>query len=119
VTARVLVLGLVVAIVGCSTAVPIQSVAELAGEWKGRASGPAGHAPVAMVITPDGAFTGTMFLIGADRTFGGALVVVRPGEVRYQGTDGNGAVRVVEEEGRRVLKFLRDGGGGAAVFRQF
>jgi hypothetical protein len=39
--------------------------------------------------------------------------------VRYQGTDGNGTVRISEENGRRVLKFLRDDGGVDAVFQQF
>jgi hypothetical protein len=43
-------------------------------------------------------------------------VVVRPGQVRYQGTDGDGTVRVVEERGHRMLKFLRDDGGVDAVF---
>lgn len=118
-TVRAVVLGLIVAVTGCVTATPIQSTAELAGEWKGRVSNPAGHAAAAMTIAPDGTFRGTMFLVGLDRSFQGALVVVRPGQVRYQGTDGNGTVRVVDEDGRRVLKFLRDGGGVDAIFRQF
>ena len=58
-------------------------------------------------------------LDGGDRNFHGALIVVRPGQVRYQGTDGNGTVRIAEENGRRVLRFLRDGGGVDAIFRQF
>jgi hypothetical protein len=119
VTARCLALGLALAALGCATAAPIQAVVELAGEWKGRVSNPAGHAPAAMTIAADGGFKGTMFLDGGDRSFHGALVVVRPGSVRYQGTDGNGTVRVSEENGRRVLKFLRDHGGVDAVFRQF
>jgi hypothetical protein len=45
-------------------------------------------------------------------------VVVRPGQIRYQGTDGDGTLRVIEEEGQRVLKFLRDDGGVDAVFRR-
>jgi hypothetical protein len=119
VIARLLALGLALLALGCATAAPIQNVADLQGEWKGRISGPMGHAPAAMAIAADGAFKGTMFLDGGDRTFRGSLVVVRPGRVRYQGTDGNGAVRVLQEDGRRVLKFLRDDGGVDAVFRQF
>jgi hypothetical protein len=119
VSARTAVLSLIVAAVGCSSTAPIQSVSELAGEWKGRVASPAGNAPAALAIAADGVFRGTMFLDGGDRSFHGGLVIVRPGEVRYQGTDGNGTVRVIEEDGRRVLKFLRDGGGGEAVFRQF
>jgi hypothetical protein len=119
VTSRLLVLGVALTVLGCATSALIQGVTELAGEWKGRISSPSGHAPAAMAIAADGAFKGTMFLDGGDRSFGGVLVVVRPGQVRYQGTDGNGTVRVSEEGGRRVLKFLRDGGGVDAVFRQF
>lgn len=116
-TRRVLVLsGLMV--VGCATTVPVQSVSELAGEWQGRVSSPAGHAVAALTVGADGAFKGTMFLLGGDRSFRGAIVVVRPGQVRYQGTDGDGTVRVIEEEGHRVLKFLRDDGGVDAVFRR-
>jgi hypothetical protein len=119
VIARLVVLGLALLALGCATSAPVQNVADLQGEWKGRISSPMGHAPAAMAIAADGAFAGTMFLDGGDRTFRGSLVVVRPGRVRYQGTDGNGAVRVLQEDGRRVLKFLRDGGGVDAVFRQF
>jgi hypothetical protein len=119
VTPRLLVLGLALLALGCATAAPIQNVADLQGEWKGRISSPTGHAPAAMAIAVDGAFKRSMFLDGGDRTFRGGLVVVRPGQVRYHGTDGNGAVRVLQEDGRRVLKFLRDGRGVDAVFRQF
>jgi len=119
VTARFLALGLALAALGCATAAPIQAVGELAGEWKGRVSSPAGHALAAMAIAADGGFKGTMFLDSGDRSFHGALVVVRPGHVRYQSTDGNGTVRISEENARRVLKFLRDGGGVDAIFRQF
>ena len=47
------------------------------------------------------------------------LLVVRPGQVRYQGTDGNGIVRVSDDHGRTVLRFLRDDGGVDATFRRF
>jgi hypothetical protein len=117
VIARVLVLSTLV-VVGCATTVPVQSVAELAGEWHGRVSNPAGNAAAALTVAADGAFKGTMFLIGGDRPFQGALVVVRPGQIRYQGTDGNGTVRVLEEGEHRTLKFFRDDGGIDAVFRR-
>jgi hypothetical protein len=119
VTAPIVVLSFVVAVLGCSTTAPIQSVSELAGDWQGRVANPTGHARAAIAIAADGIFKGTMFLDGGDRSFYGALIIVRPGQVRYQGTDGNGTVRVFEEHGQRVLKFQRDGGGVDAVFRQF
>jgi hypothetical protein len=109
---------LAAAIVGCAGGIPVQRAAELTGEWKGRFSGPMGNAPAAMTVAETGAYTGTMYLDAGDRSFHGSLVVVRPGEIRYQGSDGTGAVRVSEERGRRVLKFLRDGGGVDAVFRR-
>ena len=118
-TSRALVLGAVLFTLGCASAAPVASVADLTGEWKGRISSPRGQAPAAMAIAADGEFKGTMFIEGGDQSFHGALVVVRPGHVRYQGTDGNGTVRISEENGRRVLKFLRDGGGVDAVFQQF
>ena len=118
-TSRGLILGTVLFALGCASAAPISSVADLTGEWRGRISSPKGHAPAAMAIAADGGFKGTMFLGDGDRSFHGALVVVRPGHVRYQGTDGNGTVRISEENARRVLKFLRDAGGVDAVFRQF
>ena len=110
-TSRGLVLGAALFALGGASAAPISSVADLTGEWKGRISSPRGHAPAAMTIAAD----------GGDRTFRGALVVVRPGHVRYQGTDGNGTVRISKEKenARRVLKFLRDDGGVDAVFRPF
>ena len=87
-TSRGLILGTVLFALGCASAAPISSVADLTGEWRGRISSPKGHAPAAMATAADGGFKGTMFL--GDRSFRGALVVVRPGHVRYLGTDGNG-----------------------------
>lgn len=117
-TVRRLILGLGLIAAGCAGAAPIARVAELAGAWTGRVTNPAGHAAAAMAVDPNGAFRGTMYLDGGDREFRGSLVVVRPGEVRYQGTDGAGRVRVSDEQGRRVLRFLRDDGGVDAVFRR-
>jgi hypothetical protein len=38
--------------------------------------------------------------------------------VRYQGTDGNGTVRISEDNGRRRLRFLRDDGVVDAFFER-
>jgi hypothetical protein len=112
------VIALGASVVGCARGVVVRRVDELAGEWKGRRFGPVGNAPAALTVAATGAYTGVTYLDAGDRTFHGALVVVRPGEIRYQGSDGTGAVRVWAEEGRRVLKFLRDEGGVDAVFRE-
>jgi len=119
VTRRLLVLAAALLALGCAARAPIASVADLRGVWKGRVSNPTGQAPAALAVAENGDFKGVMFLDGGDRNFHGALIVVRPGQVRYQGTDGNGTVRIAEENGRRVLRFLRDGGGVDAIFRQF
>jgi hypothetical protein len=105
-------------IAGCASAAPVQRASELKGDWKGRVAGPMGHAPAAMTVADTGAYTGTMYLDAGDRGFHGSLLVVRPGEIRYQGSDGAGTVRVSDERGRRVLKFRRDDGGIDAVFRE-
>ena len=103
---------------GCAGGVAIQGVDELKGEWKGRRFGPVGNAPASMIVGEGGAYKGVTFLDGGDRAFHGALVVVRPGQIRYQGSDGMGTVRISEDGGRRMLKFLRDEGGVDAVFRE-
>lgn len=115
-----LVLGIAIAVAGagCAHVVAVRRVDELTGEWKGRRFGPVGNAPAAMIVAANGAYTGATYLDDGDRAFHGALVVVRPGQIRFQGSDGAGAVHVLEERGRRVLKFLRDDGGVDAVFRQ-
>jgi hypothetical protein len=112
------VTGLTLASVGCAHGVAVQRVEELAGDWKGRRVGPTGNAPAAMAVAADGAYTGVTYLDAGDRSFHGALVVVRPGQIRYQGSDGMGAVHVSEQRGRRVLEFRRDDGGVDAVFRE-
>ena len=103
---------------GCAHVVAVQRVDELAGEWKGRRVGPLGNAPAAMAVAANGGYTGVIYFDGGDRAFHGALVVVRPGQIRYQGSDGTGAVHVSERGGRRVLEFRRDDGGVDAVFRE-
>lgn len=114
----VVIMALMVASLGCAGVVAVQRVDELKGDWKGRRFGPVGNAPAAMTVAASGAYIGTTYLDGGDRPFHGALVVVRPGQIRYQGSDGAGAVHVSEEHGRRVLKFRRDEGGVDAVFRE-
>jgi hypothetical protein len=104
---------------GCVATVPVQTTADLSGEWTGRVTSPLGHAVARLTIAPDGAFAGTMYLDAGDRPFHGSLLMVRPGQVRYQGSDGNGAVRLTDEHGRTTLRFLRDDGGVDAVFRRF
>ena len=99
--------------------VPIRTAGELSGEWRGRVTSPLGHAIATLTIAPDGAFKGTMYLEQGDRVFHGSLLVVHPGQVRYQGTDGNGAVRLSDDHGQTVMRFLRDDGGVDAVFRRF
>ena len=106
-------------VAGCATGVPIQNAADLSGEWRGRVASPLGHAAATLTVAADGAFKGTMYLDQGDRTFHGSLLVVRPGQVRYQGSDGNGAVRLSDEHGAPVMRFLRDDGGVDAVFRRF
>ena len=107
---------LALASVGCARGVAVRRVDELAGEWKGRRVGPTGNAPAAMAVTANGAYTGVTYFDVGDRPFRGAIVVVRPGQIRYQGSDGMGAVHVSEQRGRRVLEFRRDDGGVDAVF---
>ena len=85
--------------------VAIPNTQTLAGAWHGRVSGFAGHA-----------MAGTMFLDAGDKPFQGAIVVVDSGRVRYQGTLGNGIVRLEQRGGTQVLRFVQDGGGGGASF---
>ena len=106
----------IAAIGGCATNVPIEHVGDLVGEWQGRISSPAGNAPATMTGTGTGAYNGTMSLDQGAKPFRGAFVVVRPGYVSYQGTDGNGTARLSRDEGRTILKFLRDDGGVDARF---
>ena len=115
---RLLAIGLALTVAGCAPVSGVRDIAELAGEWRGRVSNPSGHAAAALAVTAAGAYRGTMYLDGGDRAFHGSLVVVRPGEVRYQGSDGDGAVRVEGEAGRRVLRFLRDNYGVEATFHR-
>jgi len=100
----------------CLTPVGMTEVAELAGPWRGRIAGPRGNAAAQMTVDEAGRYTGTMFLDAGDRPFHGQLTVVRPGEVRYQGTDGSGAARLYRQDGRATLRFRGDDGVLDGVF---
>jgi hypothetical protein len=105
---------------GCATTLaPLpagEGTRSLAGTWHGRLLGPLGHATASMTVREDGTYTGTMFLDVGDREFNGVIIAVAPGRARYQGTDGNGTVRLREQHGRRVLRFVPDGGGAGGTF---
>jgi hypothetical protein len=117
VTARLVGVGVLVAalLLGCAGA-PSRSAetAALAGTWRGRMSGPMGNGPVVVTIAEDGSFDGLLFVEPQYRELRGAIMVLSPGNIRYDGNSGNGRVTVREERGQRVLKFVPDGGGGGA-----
>jgi hypothetical protein len=105
---------------GCATGAgpPPTSVADLAGEWRGRWLGVAGHAVSALSIEPDGTYRVTMYLDGGDRVSRGAIIALPSGRLRYQGADGNGSVRTGSVDGVATLQFTPDGGGGGGAFRR-
>lgn len=94
----------------------IPNTAALAGTWHGRVSGIGGNAMAVMTVAETGAYTGTIFLETGDKPFQGAIVVLDPSRARYQGTLGNGTVRLGSRDGAPVLRFVQDGGGGGATF---
>jgi hypothetical protein len=107
------------ALAGCATTEPApRSVGDLAGEWRGRWSGPAGHALAALSVEPGGAYRARMFLEGGDRDSAGVIVALPSGRLRYQGGDGNGEVRVEAAGGVATLRLVPDGGGGGGTFRR-
>ena len=73
-----------------------------------------GNAPLILTIAEDGSFQGLLFVEPKYKEIRGTISVSRPGTMRYEGNDGNGRVIVRDEGGRRVLRFVRDGGGGGA-----
>jgi len=93
---------------------PIDNAAKLAGTWRGRMSGPLGNAPVILTIQDDGSYRGILYVEPTYKEVGGAIIVIRPAQARYHGTNGNGRVTLHEEKGRRILRFVNDGGGGGA-----
>ena len=99
---------------GLTASTPIDGPASLAGTWRGRMSGPMGQAPVLLTIEEDGSYRGILYVEPVYRDVAGAISVIGRGRVRYEGTDGNGRVTLHDEAGRRVLRLVRDGGGGGA-----
>jgi hypothetical protein len=111
------VLVLATLLAGCASlppSRPIDTAASLAGTWRGRMSGPLGNAPVILTIQDDGSYRGILYVEPTYKEVGGAIIVIRPTQTRYGGTNGNGRVTLHEEGGRRVLRFVNDGGGGGA-----
>lgn len=112
--AHVIVLSATLA-VGCASAqTRAAETAALAGTWRGRMSGPAGNGPIIMTIAEDGTFQGLLFVEPKYKEIRGAISVLSPGTMRYEGNGGNGRVTVREERGRRTLRLIPDGGGGGA-----
>ena len=106
---------LVTLLTGCaSSQVRTAETASLAGTWRGRMSGPLGNAPLILTIAEDGTFQGLLFVEPTYKEIRGAISVLSPGNIRYEGNDGNGRVTLHEERGQRLLRFVRDGGGGGA-----
>jgi len=104
-------------VAGCATlppSKPIGAAASLAGTWRGRMSGPLGNAPLILTIQDNGAYQGVLYVEPTYREVRGVISVVRPGFARYEATDGNGRVTLYEDESRRVLRLVGDGGGRAA-----
>lgn len=104
---------------GCSlVASPdVVAVRELAGAWRGRLALQQSNATATMTVKDDGGYQGALHLEGGeDRAFNGAIVIVRPGRLRYQGSHGNGMVIIVSQGAEMTLRFVPDGGGGGGAF---
>jgi len=111
------ILALATLVAGCTSLPPPTSIdvpASLAGTWRGRMTGPTGSAPVLLTIQDDGSYHGILYVEPTYREIGGVISVIGPGRTRYGGTEGNGTVTLHESGGRRVLRLVRDGGGGGA-----
>jgi hypothetical protein len=119
-TRTLLVLAVAIAAAACSLLSSPESVAdvrELAGPWRGRLATQIANAAATMTIDEMGAYTGALHVEGGeDRPFAGAIVVVRPGRLRYQGSHGNGLVMLTRRDDRTMLRFVPDGGGGGGTF---
>ena len=115
-----LVLATAVMLIGCSVVSrqhPVASVHELAGDWHGRLALQLANAAATMTIKENGAYQGALHLDGGEgRPFNGAIIVVRPGRVRYQGSHGNGIVMLMRRGDESTLRFVPDGGGGGGAF---
>ena len=107
------------ALVGCTLAATQSpaTVREIAGAWRGRMAVGQANATATLTINENGTYRGALHLEGGeDQPFSGAIVVLRPGRVRYQGSHGNGLVTLVERDGQIALRFVPDGGGGGGAF---
>jgi len=103
----------------CASATPsAPDVRDLAGEWRGRMVTTRGHGPASMTVNQDGTFTGTIYFVGLDRDFHGAIVAVRPGELRYMGSEGDGTVRLGRMPDRSTVYFVGDDGATGARFNR-
>jgi hypothetical protein len=111
---------IVLLLAGCATTdgAPGPGLSDLAGDWRGRWAGPAGHALAALSVEPGGAYRARMFLDGGDRDSHGVIIALPSGRLRYQGGDGNGEVRIESAGGVTTLRFAPDGGGGGGAFRR-
>ena len=77
-------------------------------------SGPQGNALVIMTIQDDGSYRGMLYVEPTYKEVRGAITVIPWAEARYDGSHGSGWVTLHERHGRRVLRFVNDGGGGGA-----
>jgi hypothetical protein len=69
-------------------------------------TGPAGNGPIIMTIAEDGTFQGLLFVEPTYKEIRGAITVLSPSNIRYEG---NSRVTV-----REVLRLVPNGGGGGA-----
>jgi hypothetical protein len=95
----------------------VPNARDLAGSWHGRFAARAANATTSLTLKDDGTYAGTMHLEAGDRPFTGAIVMARPGRLRYHGTTGDGTVVLKPSSGPpAALRFVPDGGGGGGVF---
>ena len=118
-TRLAIALAATMALAGCSLSSghDVVTVRELTGAWRGRLALPLANAAATMTIDDNGSYRGALhFEGGEDRPFNGAIVVLRPGRLRYQGSHGNGLVMVEDRGAELTLRFVPDGGGGGGAF---
>ena len=115
----VIALGLALTLAGCASWLTSDSTSipsEVTGEWQGSMNGQLGRGTATLVVQPEWPVRRRIASDGR-RPF-----VQRhhhdAGQPRraYAGADGNGIVTLRQEDGRTVLKFVRDGGGSTATF---
>jgi len=109
---RTSVLALITMLAGCSATTA--DIGTLGGEWHGRVVTADGATVARLTIAPDGRYEGMAFFEGVDRPLHGAIVALPSGQLRYVGSDGDGAVSVRDGE----LRLRGDNGGTSGVFRR-